>query len=65
MRNLRENIFEHYDFEALFPSVWAHLYSWYSADTQISRFFKIDDTLNSQSLQDDGLLGSMGQATLK
>ena len=33
MRNLRANLFEHYDFEALFPQVWAHLYSWYSADT--------------------------------
>jgi hypothetical protein len=33
MRGLKENLFEHYDFEALFPSIWAHLYSWYSADT--------------------------------
>jgi hypothetical protein len=39
---LRENLCEHYDFEALFPSVWKHFYSWYSADIQVVRHFKRD-----------------------
>jgi hypothetical protein len=42
MRGLRENLFEHYDFEALYSSIWMHLYSWYSADTQIARYLKVD-----------------------
>ena len=57
-RRLRENLFEHYDFEALYPSVWSHLYSWYSSDTQIARYFKTDGlndselgTINSQVLK--------------
>jgi hypothetical protein len=54
MRNLKKPLSEHYDFEALYPSVWLYLYSWYSADTQIARYFKIDETCN------DDLLGSMG-----
>jgi hypothetical protein len=29
---LRENLIEHFDYEALHPSVWKHLYSWYSSD---------------------------------
>ena len=41
-RGLRENLAEHYDFEALFPSIWLHLYSWYSADTQIARYLRQD-----------------------
>lgn len=32
-RSLRENLLHHFDFEALSPCVWMHLYSWYSADT--------------------------------
>jgi hypothetical protein len=55
MRGLRENIFEHYDFEALYPNVWSHLYSWYSADFCIARYLKLD-AFN----QDDNLMGSMG-----
>ena len=58
MRSLRENLFEHYDFEALYPSIWTHLYSWYSSDTQIARYFKTDGlndselgTINSQVLK--------------
>lgn len=39
-RNLRDNLVQHYDFEALSPSIWMHLYSWYSADTQIVRYMK-------------------------
>jgi len=35
-------LIEHYDFEALYPSVWKHLYSWYSADIQIVRYLKKD-----------------------
>ena len=51
MRGLRENLFEHYDFEALQPNIWLHLYSWYSADTQIARYMK-SDVLDGDS-QDD------------
>ena len=36
------NIMEHFDFEALHPKVWKHLYSWYSADYQIVRNLKRD-----------------------
>ena len=61
MRMLRANLVEHYDFEAVFPTVWAHLYSWYSADTQIARYFKVDDSMT----QEDVLLGSMGHQTLQ
>lgn len=60
MRQLKKPLSEHYDFEALFPSVWLFLYAWYSADMQIARSFKLDETVNH-----DGLLGSMGQQTLK
>lgn len=57
MRGLRENLFEHYDFEALYPSIWLHLYSWYSADTQIARYMK-QDALTDET-------GLMGEQTLK
>jgi len=39
---LRSNLVEHYHFEALYPSVWAHLYSWFSADAQVMRLLKVD-----------------------
>lgn len=58
LRGLRENLFEHYDFEALYPNIWLHLYSWYSADTQIARYLK-QDTIN-----DDGDMLA-GSQTLK
>lgn len=35
--NLKENIIEHFDFEAVSPSVWKYIYSWYSADWCIMR----------------------------
>jgi hypothetical protein len=47
LRNLREDLIEHYDFEALYPSIWTHLYSWYSADTQIARYLKADSMITS------------------
>ena len=62
MRRLRANLVEHYDFEAVFPTVWAHLYSWYSADTQIARYYKVDESLVGAG--EDVLLGSMGHNTL-
>lgn len=40
--NLKENIVEHFDFEAVSPNVWRFLYSWYSADWCIMRFVKRD-----------------------
>lgn len=40
--NLKENLVEHFDFEALTPAVWRYLYSWYSADWCIVRFLKRD-----------------------
>lgn len=61
MRKLRANLVEHYDFEAVFPTVWAHLYSWYSADTQIARYYKVDESMSGE----DALLGSMGHNTLQ
>ena len=41
-QRLKSNLIEHFDFEALYPSVWKHLYSWYSADVQIVRSLKKD-----------------------
>ena len=40
--NLKENIIEHFDFEAVSPSVWRYVYSWYSSDWCIMRFVKRD-----------------------
>lgn len=42
--NLKENIVEHFDFEAVTPTVWKYLYSWYSADWCIMRNLKRDKT---------------------
>jgi hypothetical protein len=42
--NLKENIVEHFDFEAVSPCVWKYLYSWYSADWCIMRNLKRDKT---------------------
>lgn len=39
---LRDNLIEHFDFEALHPLVWKHLQSWYSSDIQIVRSLKKD-----------------------
>ena len=41
-QRLKSNLIEHFDFEALYPSVWKHFYSWYSADVQIVRSLKKD-----------------------
>jgi len=41
-QQLKTNLIEHFDFEALIPLVWKHFYSWYSADVQIVRKFKRD-----------------------
>jgi len=41
-QRLKANLIEHFDFTSLYPSVWKHLYSWYSADVQIVRSFKKD-----------------------
>ena len=65
MRPLRENLFEHYDFEALYSSIWMHLYSWYSADTQIARYLKVDSLAANgsqtllQALKGDGTVKNM------
>ena len=48
-----------YDFEAVFPQVWAHLYSWYSADVQIARYYKIDES------EQHDLTASMSVSTLR
>jgi len=40
--NLKENIIEHFDYEAISPEVWKYLYSWYSADWCILRYLKKD-----------------------
>jgi len=39
----------HFDYEALHPVVWKHLYSWYSADIQIVRPLK-KDVLNRRAM---------------
>ena len=39
----------HFDYEALHPIVWKHLYSWYSADIQIVRPLK-KDVLNRRAM---------------
>jgi hypothetical protein len=36
--HLKENIVEHFDYEAITPDVWKHIYSWYSADWSILRY---------------------------
>lgn len=41
-QRLKPNLIEHFDFESLYPCVWKHLYSWYSADLQIVRSLKKD-----------------------
>ena len=41
-QRLRDNLIEHFDYEALYPVVWKHLYSWYSADIQVVRNLKKD-----------------------
>lgn len=43
--NLKENIIEHFDYEAVSPDVWRHIYSWYSADWCIMRYI-ISDRVN-------------------
>ena len=40
--NLKDNIIEHFDFEAVSPAVWRLIYSWYSADWCIMRVLKRD-----------------------
>jgi len=40
--NLKDNIIEHFDYEAVGSAVWKHLYSWYSADWCIMRYLKRD-----------------------
>ena len=40
--NLKDNIVEHFDFEAVSPCVWKYIYSWYSADWCIMRTLKRD-----------------------
>ena len=40
---------ERFDFETLIPSIWVHLYSWYSADSQVVRFMK-RDKLNKKQM---------------
>ena len=35
--NLRPNLIENFDYVAVPSAIWKHLYSWYSADWQISR----------------------------
>jgi hypothetical protein len=40
--SLKENIIEHFDFEAVTPGVWRLLYSWYSADWCVMRLLKRD-----------------------
>jgi len=42
--NLKDNIVEHFDFEAVSPVVWKYIYSWYSADWCIMRNLKRDKT---------------------
>ena len=39
---LKDNLIEHFDYESLYPIVWKHLYSWYSADIQLVRNLKKD-----------------------
>ena len=40
--HLKSNIIEHFDFEAVTPSVWRYIYSWYSSDWCIMRYLKRD-----------------------
>jgi hypothetical protein len=42
--NLKDNIVEHFDFEAVSTAVWKYIYSWYSADWCIMRNIKRDRT---------------------
>jgi len=40
--NLKDNLVEHFDFEAVSPGMWKYLYSWYSADWCVMRYLKRD-----------------------
>lgn len=40
--NLKDNLVEHFDFEAISPTIWKYLYSWYSADWCVMRYLKRD-----------------------
>ena len=51
-QRLKPNLFEHFDFESLYPNVWKHFYSWYSADVQIVRSLK-KDVLNKHVMTID------------
>lgn len=51
-QRLKANLIEHFDFESLYPSVWKHFYSWYSADVQIVRSLK-KDVLNRHVMKLD------------
>lgn len=44
--HLKDNIIEHFDYEAVTLMVWKHLYSWYSADWCILRFIRRDKANN-------------------
>jgi hypothetical protein len=39
---LKDNLVEHFDYEAISTDIWTHLYSWYSADYCVSRIIKKD-----------------------
>lgn len=43
--NLKDNVIEHFDFEAVSVEVWRHIYSWYSADWCIMRYL-VKDKVN-------------------
>jgi hypothetical protein len=42
--HLKENLIEHFDFEAITPSVWKYLYAWYSSDWCILRYVRADSS---------------------
>lgn len=42
--HLKENLIEHFDFEAISTQVWRHLYAWYSSDWCILRYLRLDSS---------------------
>ena len=46
---LKNTIVEHFDYEVVPPTVWLHLYSWYSADVTVCRRLALDSMNNKNS----------------
>ena len=46
---LKDDLIEHFDFEAVNIEIWSYFKSWYDCDLQLLRFVK-NDNVNSNQL---------------